>query len=150
MDLKESINNAYSCSNELQEDDDSNMEIYYDDDRNISIYISTRYNTDDLYFKLFSNSNPLFNTCKCCRIKLFKAKYKKCNDSPLEPFILDYGDKVYLNKLMRKIINYDGKEYTLWEYILRMHCEYTENKKILRLTKKVTKNKKIPDYTKLR
>lgn len=141
----------YNCSMKLGETSMFLETIYADDSMFIDVhdYFEANHPSDDLYFKVY-NGPTIAKSTKCCRIKIFKAKYKYTDDNLLEDFILSDADKSHLMSILSSIYNGPNKDFvgTNWDYILYLY-RWTgiENPKMRNLLRKA--KHKIPDYTKL-
>lgn len=144
------VNKLYNCSDILKENTNDIGCVYSSIESNMSIYIHSK-ESDDLYLKIF-NSHRLETATKCCRVKLFKSKYKeKPSDDYLPDYILNESEKENLINILNgqnsSLFGY-LENCTLWEKIIKDFLLYNHNNsKIKKLLSKAYKN--IPDYTKL-
>ena len=146
------LNDIYDLSKSLNESDYQNILVISDPGYNRCIYLSIPTNTNDYYFKIYDNCD-ISKSKKSCRVKISKAKYKKCNDSYREFFELSKDDKQWLMKILSyKYPESWNMEYeTVWEFIImetiRMSKVHTKDKygdrKVLKYLNK------IPNYMNL-
>lgn len=142
------IDRAFNCSDDLGESTFLADCVCESVKYNISICIhcETIYN-DDFYIKIFNNSSFLDAT-KCCRIKIFKAKYKsKPEDDLMEDFTLDSNQKVQLMNILLSKCGKSSINESNWEYIIKNFINFTNDQKLRRRLYKLLN--KIPDYTQL-
>lgn len=143
------MNILYNCSNILGETETDIGCVYSSKRLNMSIYIHSK-ETDDLYIKVFNSYNAQ-TADKCCRIKIFKAKYK---NRPYD----DYRDEYILNEKEKEnlvnILNSNNSSLfgtiddTLWNCIIKDFLIYNyKNKKMKKLLLNAINN--IPDYKNL-
>lgn len=149
--MMNNLDMMYCCSTKLKENYNNILVCLVNDIKsNISIYMHRIENSDDIYLKVF-NSTGADNPTKCCRLKMFKNKYKdKPDDDHMEDFVLTDDQKKIIVELLKTPFDYGLHEeeiYTPWEYAIRLYMHFGYNKKVRRLFNKY-KNK-IPDYTKL-
>lgn len=150
--LINNLNNMYCCSSKLGETYNNILQCVSSNAiDNISIYLHHIENSDDIYFKVFNDADPQYAT-KCCRIKLFKIKYKnKPDDDCLDNFVLSDDQKKIIIQMLQTPFDYgiyEEKEiYTPWEYAIRTYKHSGCNKKVRRLFNKYKNN--MPDYTRL-
>ncbi len=125
--------------------------IYADDYISIDVhdYFDSNHANDDLYFKVY-NGPTVAKSTECCRIKIFKAKYKYTDDNLLKEFVLSDAHKKHLIFVLMSDYKGPNKDFvgTNWEYVLYLYrwagvC----NPKMRNLLKKA--KHKMPDYTKL-
>ena len=136
----------------LKENDIDEVCIYTDKEKNMCIHVSKSYIYGENYFKVYDNCDITKST-KSCRIKISKAKYRKCNDSYREEMKLNHKEiKWLVNILHGKPHNPWCESYdTLWEFIIKelflMSCSNPitkyGDKKILKYLNK------IPNYMNL-
>lgn len=149
--MMNNLNTMHCCSAKLKETYDNILLcLVCNEEANISIYLHRIENSDDIYLKVFNNMHTQYAT-ECCRIKMFKNKYKdKPDDDPMENFVLTDDQKKIILELLKTPFDYGLYEeeiYTPWEYAIKTYIHFGCNKKVRRLFNKY-KNK-IPDYTKL-
>lgn len=143
------LNKLYNCSEKLGENTESITCIYVDNKNNLSLYVHfwhTNNITDDLYIKVFNNCNIELAT-QCCRLKIFKTKYKqKPDDDFLDNYELTYSDKKRITHILENE-NIFGQN--VWNFIIDryMQCIGKRNNKTRKLLNKY--KDKIPNYTKL-
>lgn len=141
----------YNCSMKLGETSMFLETIYADDYISIDVhdYFDSNHANDDLYFKVY-NGPTVAKSTECCRIKIFKAKYKYTDDNLLKEFVLSDAHKKHLIFVLMSDYKGPNKDFvgTNWEYILYLYrwagvC----NPKMRNLLKKA--KHKMPDYRKL-